>query len=86
MDELTLDGNAVAGLLSEVFAVEVTTAEGTCSHCGDVAPIGAVRVYKAAGFVLRCATCDSVLAKLVTDGTRTWIDLRGLRTLEFSAS
>jgi Zn finger protein HypA/HybF involved in hydrogenase expression len=82
MDELTLDGNAVAGLLAEVFAVEMTTARGTCAHCGAVDAVGAVRVYKAAGFVLRCPSCESVLAKLVTDGSRTWIDFRGLRALE----
>ena len=34
MDELMLDGNAVAGLLQEVFAVEMTTAIGTCGNCG----------------------------------------------------
>ena len=34
MDELMLDGNAVAGLLQEVFAVEITTAVGTCASCG----------------------------------------------------
>ena len=28
MDELMLDGNAVAGLLQELFAVEMTTALG----------------------------------------------------------
>jgi Family of unknown function (DUF6510) len=82
MDELTLDGNAVAGLLAEVLGAEPTTSRGTCDGCGAVEPLGAVRVYKAAGFVLRCPHCESVLAKLVTDGTRTWIDLRGLRTLE----
>ena len=32
MDELMLDGNAVAGLLQEVFAVEMTTAIGTCGR------------------------------------------------------
>jgi hypothetical protein len=82
MDELTLDGNAIAGLLTEVFAVEMTTARGTCAHCGAVDAVGAVRVYKAAGFVLRCPSCEGVLAKLVTDGSRTWIDFRGLRTVE----
>jgi len=84
LDELTLDGNAVAGLLAEVFAAEMTTARGTCDHCGAVEPVGAVRVYRAAGFVLRCPHCESVVAKLVTDGSRTWIDLRGLRTLALS--
>ena len=34
MDELMLDGNAVAGLLQEVFAAEMTTATGTCAGCG----------------------------------------------------
>ena len=32
MDALMLDGNAVAGLLQEVFAVEVTTAIGNVRH------------------------------------------------------
>ena len=82
MEQLTLDGNAVAGLLGEVFTAEVTTARGTCDGCGAVGPVGAARVYKAAGFVLRCPHCESVLLKLVTDGSRAWIDLRGLRTLE----
>jgi Family of unknown function (DUF6510) len=82
MEELTLDGNAVAGLLLEVFGTEMTTARGICAGCGATDQVGAVRVYRAAGYVLRCPHCESVLAKLVTDGTRTWLDLRGLRTLE----
>jgi hypothetical protein len=82
MESLTLDGNAVAGLLAEVFGAELTTAEGTCDGCGATEPVGAVRVYKAAGFVLRCPHCEAVLAKLVTDGSRTWVDFRGLRALE----
>jgi Family of unknown function (DUF6510) len=86
MDALILDGNAVAGLLAEVFGTEMTTARGTCDGCGAVDQVGAVRVYKAAGFVLRCPHCDAVLAKLVTDGSRAWIDLRGLRSLELQPS
>jgi hypothetical protein len=82
MDALTLDGNAAAGLLQEVFAVEMTTAVGTCDGCGAVDAVGAVRVYKGAGMVLRCPHCESVLMKLVTDGERVWIDVRGVRTLE----
>jgi hypothetical protein len=82
MNELVLDGNAVAGLLAEVFGRDLTTAQGTCNGCGAVESVGAVRVYKAAGFVLRCPHCEAVLAKLVTDGSRTWIDFRGLRSLE----
>jgi len=82
MERLRLDGNAVAGLLHEVFAAEVTTAQGTCDGCGAVEAVGAVHVYNAAGLVLRCPHCDNVLMKLVTDGTRHWVDLRGLRMFE----
>ena len=84
MESLMLDGNAVAGVLAEVFGAEMTTARGTCDGCGAVEAVGAVRVYKAAGFVLRCPHCGAVLAKVVTDGERTWVDLRGLRALELA--
>ena len=85
MDELMLDGNAVAGLLQEVFAVEMTTSVGVCDGCGAADEVGAVRVYRGAGTVLRCPHCESVLMKLVTDGQRVWIDMRGVRTLELRA-
>jgi hypothetical protein len=49
MDELMLDGNAVAGPLQEVFAIEITTAVGTCANCGAVGPVGAVHGYRGAG-------------------------------------
>ncbi len=65
MGELMLDGNAIAGLLQEVFAVEMTTAIGTCGGCGAAGPVGAVHVYRGAGIVLRCPHCNNVLAKIV---------------------
>lgn len=82
MEKLRLDGNAAAGILQEVFVAEVTTAIGTCAGCGAVEAVGAVHVYNAAGTVLRCPHCEAVLMKLVTDGTRIWIDIGGVRTLE----
>jgi len=77
-----LDGNAVAGLLQEIFAVEMTTAAGICDGCGAGEAVGAIRVYQGAGIVLRCPHCDNALVKIVKDEGRVWIDLRGLRTLE----
>ena len=82
MDALMLDGNAIAGPLRDVFAVEMTTALGTCAHCGATAPLGAVHVYRGAGFVLRCPHCDNVLATLVGSESDVRIALRGLRTLK----
>ena len=82
MEELTLDGNAAAGILHQVFGAEMTTAQGTCDGCGAVGPVGAVRMYRTAGIVLRCPQCDAVLLKLVVAQERVWLDFRGLRTLE----
>ncbi len=82
MDRLMLDGNAVAGLLQEVFAVEMTTAIGTCNGCGEAKPVGAAHVYRGAGVVMRCPHCDNVLVTIVKDGPRVRIGFMGVRTLE----
>src|SRR5215469_14620334 len=42
---LRLDGNAAAGVLGEIFAVEMTSARCTCAHCGHVAPLGSLVLY-----------------------------------------
>jgi hypothetical protein len=82
-EALRMDGNAAAGILQEIFALEITTASGTCDHCGVTGLIGEVHVYMhAPGTVLRCPHCDSVLMKVVTDGDRIWADPRGMRMLE----
>jgi hypothetical protein len=55
MEELVLDGNAIGGLLGEVFAVDVTAAGSRCSGCGARAEVGGLRVYvHAMGAVVRC--------------------------------
>jgi Family of unknown function (DUF6510) len=82
MDELMLDGNAVAGDLREVFALEMTTAIGTCRGCGASEPVGSTRAFQGAGIVLRCPQCDAVLVTLVKDAARLWIGFPGIRTLE----
>jgi hypothetical protein len=81
MDKLMLDGNAVAGLLQEVFAVEMTTAIGTCAACGATDAVGALRVFQGAGVVMRCPHCDNALLTIVKDGSRVWIGFSGVRTL-----
>jgi Family of unknown function (DUF6510) len=70
MDELMLDGNAVAGMLSEVFAVEMTTATMTCGNCGTSGAVGAMHAFRGAGIVMRSPNCDNTVAKIVEDGTR----------------
>ena len=82
MDALMLDGNAIAGLLQEVFAVEITTAIGTCGNCGAADAVGAMHVYRGAGTVMCCPHCDHALVRIVRDETRVWIGLQGIRTLQ----
>jgi uncharacterized Zn finger protein len=87
VDKLKLDGNSAAGLLQEVFGKEVTTAACTCDNCGNVEAVGALVVYSyAPGTVVRCATCDAVVMRIVTDGRRYWVDLRGARSLELTST
>ena len=81
MDTFMLDGNAVAGLLQEIFGAEMTTAIGTCAACGASQPVGAVHVFRGAGVVLRCHRCESILAKIVVRRAQACVDLRGLRSL-----
>jgi hypothetical protein len=40
MDDTMLDGNAVAGLLQEVFATETTSAMVSCDGCASASPMG----------------------------------------------
>ncbi len=82
MDALMLDGNAIAGLLQELFAVEMTTAVETCATCGRAGAIGAAHVYRGAGIVVRCPHCGNTLAKIVKTEGRAWLDLRGVRSME----
>jgi hypothetical protein len=78
-----LDGNAIAGLLEDVFGVEMTTATGACASCGSVAPLAETMVYlRAPGTVVRCRNCDSILIVFVTTRETTCVDLRGLTGLE----
>ena len=82
MDALMLDGNSIAGVLQEMFAVEMTTAIATCNTCDATGAIGATRVFRGAGIVMRCAHCDNALVTIVKDETRMWIGLPGIRTLQ----
>jgi Family of unknown function (DUF6510) len=82
MDALMLDGNAVAGLLQEVFAVEMTTALGTCGDCGATDAVGAMHVYRGAGVVMRCPHCDNALVTIVKADTHVWIAFSGVRMLQ----
>ena len=64
MTEVHTDGNGVAGMLSEVLAVEVTTMRRLCQWCGAENALGAHRAYHGAGIVLRCPACADVAVRI----------------------
>ncbi len=84
--DLHLDGNAVAGMLSEVFSVEATTAVVTCATCGATGAVGAVMVYShAPGVVLRCPECTQVLMRFTRIRSRMVADFGGISRLDLPA-
>ena len=86
MSPAPLDGNATAGELADIFAFDATTAISTCASCHDTHRVATLRAYlRAPGMVLRCASCDSVQARIVASPARTWLDLRGISLLEIPA-
>ncbi len=65
--DLTLDGNAAAGLLAEVFGEDLTGVHGHCPDCGRSGALGTVRAFThAPGVVLRCPVCDGVQVAIVS--------------------
>lgn len=76
------DGNALAGPLREIFAVDITTAVGRCVGCGRTGEVASLRVYRhAPGFVARCPGCDAVVLRLVRGPLAAWLDLTGAVSL-----
>ena len=81
-----LDGNVAAGMLREVFALELTAARGRCDGCGAEALLAEARAYvDAPGLVLRCASCENALLVLVRSDGRYWLGAQGLTWLELRA-
>lgn len=82
-DDRTLDGNAIGGLLQEVFGTEMTAALGTCATCGATAQIAETLVYlNAMGTVMRCRTCTAILLVVIKRGEVNCVDLQGMAALE----
>ena len=84
-DPAFLDGNAAAGPLSMVFAVDLTAAVGRCTACGRTAALADTRMYAATmGLVVRCIGCDRVLLRMVEGPGHAWLDMRGLAYLQLA--
>jgi len=77
-----VDGNAIGGLMLEVFGSEMTAAVSTCGGCGAISQVAELAVYlPGLGTVVRCRHCDRVLMVFVRARGVTCVDLWGLADL-----
>lgn len=82
-----LDGNVAAGLLSEVFVRDFTSARTTCAACGTARSVGALLVYAhGMGMVMRCPGCNSLVMRIARTPTRLWLDATGARLVTMAAA
>ncbi len=75
---LMLDGNAAAGMLHEIFGLEMTASPTRCAHCGNVGQVGMLWAFiQAMGTVLRCPACGSVILRVVETPHAIYLDAQG---------
>jgi hypothetical protein len=73
--------------LSKVFAMDVTSAEGQCAHCGATKRFAEAHLYmRGPGVVARCAVCEHVLLRLVNARERVFLDVRGMTYLSLDTA
>ena len=83
--ENKLDGNAIGGLLQEIFPFEMTSVQATCAGCGATGAIGALAVYMhGMGAVVRCPFCDLVLIRVARPARSYFLDMQGVRVLQIT--
>ncbi len=75
---LMLDGNALAGLLHELFDVEMTIAPVECATCGRHGEVGSLWAFaESPGYVLRCPGCQNVVLRMSVTPREVYLDARG---------
>lgn len=83
--ELTLDGNAAAGMLYEVFGLEMTAEPTECNNCGNKGELGSLLVFmEGPGVILRCTACKNVMLRIVETPSAFYLDARGAVFLRLS--
>jgi hypothetical protein len=85
IDRMTLDGNAVGGMLATMFGNDMTAVPGECAHCGTVSVLATMRAYvRAPGMVLRCPVCHGVVIRVVETPDMTYLDVTGIKVLRIA--
>ncbi|MDX6552644.1 MAG: hypothetical protein QOH74_1132 [Gaiellales bacterium] len=81
------DGNALAGPLADVFAIDVTVGKATCIGCSRQSRVAELHVYAAGpGTIARCPGCGDPVLRYVRTPTAVLLDLRGTVSLSVPMS
>jgi len=77
-----LDGNAAAGELSRIFAMDITSAEGQSQIAAQRSALPK-RIYmcSAPAWLHGCALCGHVVLRCVNTQQHIFLDLRGMTYL-----
>jgi hypothetical protein len=79
---MELDGNAIGGLLHQVFGSEMTADLVVCATCGAGGPVAETVVYlRGPGSVVRCRSCSGVLMVISQIRGLNCVDLSGVAAL-----
>jgi hypothetical protein len=82
VEDLHTDGNALAGVLAELFGEDVSAARRRCQSCREIHMVGEHVLYESAGFVLRCPGCGDSAAMIVARADGYAVTMRGTWLLQ----
>ncbi|MBI2331964.1 MAG: hypothetical protein HYU84_07385 [Chloroflexi bacterium] len=83
--KLMLDANATAGLLYEVFGMDMTAEPTECAHCGNEGEIGELLAFThGPGVVLRCSKCENIVLRIIQTPDAIYLDARGATYLRLT--
>jgi hypothetical protein len=78
IQSLMLDGNALAGLLQELFDAEMTVAPIECASCGHNGEMGGLWAFvESPGYILRCPDCQNIIMRIAVTPQQVFLDARG---------
>jgi hypothetical protein len=78
IQSLMLDGNALAGLLHELFNTEMTVAPVECASCGRYGEMGSLWAFiETPGYILRCPGCQNIIMRITVTPEQAYVDARG---------
>ncbi|MFS0696166.1 DUF6510 family protein [Streptomyces nitrosporeus] len=73
-----LDGNSLAGPLSQILSMDPTTAWRRCPRCGLTGSLAQLHVYgPEPGLTGRCPGCEALALRLVEQPGYLWLQMGG---------